>query len=119
MRIRKFCHAGGARSEERYEEAKAPRCSQSGSRLEFKLEGTKSNRDGIGARIKLVAGGMTQYNQVSFAAGYASSSAGPIHFGVGANKSADLVEIRWPSGIVQDIGNVPADRVVRVKEPAK
>ena len=87
--------------------------------LEFKLEGTKSNRDGIGARIKLVAGGMTQYNQVSFAAGYASSSAGPIHFGVGANKSADLVEIRWPSGIVQDIGNVPADRVVRVKEPAK
>ena len=87
--------------------------------LEFKLEGTKSNRDGIGARIKLVAGGMAQYNQVSFAAGYASSSAGPIHFGVGANKSADLVEIRWPSGIVQDIGNVPADRIVRVKEPAK
>jgi hypothetical protein len=87
--------------------------------LEFKLEGTKSNRDGIGARIKVVAGGTTQYNQVSFAAGYASSSAGPTHFGLGRNKSADLVQIRWPSGIMQDIKNVPADQIVKVKEPPK
>ncbi len=87
--------------------------------LEFKLEGTKSNRDGIGARIKVVAGGTTQYNHVSFAAGYASASAGPTHFGLGPNKSADRVEIRWPSGITQELKNVPADQIVKVKEPPR
>ena len=87
--------------------------------LEFALEGTKSNRDGIGARIKVVAGGTTQYSHVSFAAGYASSSAGPTHFGLGANKSADRVEIRWPSGITQELKNVPADQIVKVKEPPR
>ncbi|MFZ0959420.1 MAG: CRTAC1 family protein [Terriglobia bacterium] len=87
--------------------------------LEFKLEGTKSNRDGIGARIKVVAGGLTQYNHVCFTVGYASSSAGPTHFGLGANKAADRVEIRWPSGITQELKNVPADQIVKVKEPLK
>jgi len=87
--------------------------------LEFDLEGTKSNRDGIGARIKVTAGGTAQYNHVSFAAGYASSSAGPVHFGLGRNTSADSVEIRWPSGITQEFKNVAADRVIRVKEPTK
>jgi hypothetical protein len=87
--------------------------------LEFRLEGTKSNRDAIGARIKLVAGGKTQYNHVAFAAGYASSSAGPVHFGLGPATSASVVEIRWPSGTVQELKDVEADRVVRVKEPAR
>jgi hypothetical protein len=87
--------------------------------IEFQLQGTKSNRDGIGARIKVSAGGTVQYNHVSFAAGYASSSAGPTHFGLGASKSADAVEIRWPSGILQELRNVAADRVVKVKEPTK
>ena len=83
----------------------------------FALEGTKSNRDGIGARVKVVAGGATQYNHVCFAAGYASSSAGPLHFGLGASKTIDLVEIHWPSGTVQELRNVSADRIVKVKEP--
>jgi len=87
--------------------------------LEFQLEGTKSNRDAIGARVKLVAGGKAQYNHVAFAAGYASSSAGPLHFGLGSSKSADLVEIRWPSGMIQELKDVPADQVVKVKEPGK
>jgi hypothetical protein len=86
--------------------------------VEFRLEGTKSNRDAIGARIKLVAGGKTQYEQVVFAAGYASSSAGPVHFGLGSAASASLVEIRWPSGMVQQLRDTPADRIVKVKEPA-
>jgi hypothetical protein len=85
--------------------------------IAFQLHGVKSNRDGIGARIKLVAGGSAQYAQVSFAAGYASSSAGPTHFGLGPSKAAELVEIRWPSGIVQQLKNVAADRVVKVREP--
>jgi len=85
--------------------------------LEFQLEGTKSNRDAIGARIKVVTRTGTQYNHVSFSFGYASSSAGPVHFGLGPDKSADTVEIRWPSGVVQELKNVAGDRLVRVKEP--
>jgi enediyne biosynthesis protein E4 len=91
--------------------------------LEFKLQGAgtkmKSNRDGIGARIKLVTKSGAQYNHMTTACGYASSSAGPVHFGLGKDASADLVEIRWPSGIVQTLKNVEADRVLVVKEPAK
>jgi enediyne biosynthesis protein E4 len=87
--------------------------------IEFALEGAKSNRDGIGARIKVVSGGSAQYNHVCFAAGYASSSAGPLHFGLGGAKTVDLVEIRWPSGIVQQLRNVAADRIVKVREPAQ
>jgi hypothetical protein len=81
------------------------------------LEGTKSNRDGIGARIKVVSGTTTQYTQVSFAAGYASSSAGPTHFGLGPNKTVDLVEIQWPSGTQQQLKNLPADQTLKLREP--
>ena len=87
--------------------------------LELKLQGTKSNRDGIGARIKVVTKSGTQYDHMSTAAGYASSSAGPVHFGLGTNPSADLVEIRWPSGVVQQLRDVAGDRIVAVKEPAQ
>jgi hypothetical protein len=87
--------------------------------LELKLEGTASNRDGIGARIKLTAGGTVQYSHVSFAAGYASSSAAPIHFGLGPAESASSIEISWPSGVVQDLKNLSAGHVVRVKEPPR
>jgi hypothetical protein len=85
--------------------------------LELALQGTKSNRNGIGARIRIAAGGLTQFNDVSTASGYASSSAGPAHFGLGAAKSADEIEIRWPSGTVQVLKNVAADRIVPVIEP--
>jgi enediyne biosynthesis protein E4 len=87
--------------------------------LEFKLQGTKSNRDGIGARIRLVTKSGAQYNHMTTACGYASSSAGPVHFGLGKDASADLVEIRWPSGIIETLKNVEADRVLLVKEPAR
>ena len=87
--------------------------------LEFKLQGTKSNRDGIGARIKVVTKSGAQYNHMTTSAGYASSSAGPVHFGLGPDPSAGLVEILWPSGIVQQMRNVAGDRIVTVKEPAQ
>lgn len=86
--------------------------------LEIKLEGTKSNRDGIGTRIKVVTADGAQYNHMTTACGYASSSAGPVHFGLGKNASADLVEITWPSGTVQQLKNVAGNRVLQVKEPA-
>jgi hypothetical protein len=56
---------------------------------------------------------------VSFAAGYASSSAAPVHFGLGSSESANLIEVRWPSGIVQELRNVAADRLIRLKEPSQ
>lgn len=87
--------------------------------LEFKLQGTKSNRDGIGARIKVVTRSGAQYSHMTTSAGYASSSAGPVHFGLGSNTSADLVEIHWPSGIVQQMRDVAVDHVMLVKEPGK
>jgi hypothetical protein len=85
--------------------------------LELKLEGTVSNRDGMGASIKVRAGNSVQYSHVSFAAGYGSASATPTHFGLGTAAKAGLVEIRWPSGIVQEIKDVAADSVLHVKEP--
>ena len=87
--------------------------------IEFKLQGTKSNRDGIGARIKVVTKSGAQYNHMATSCGYASSSAGPVHFGLGANTSVDLVEIHWPSGIVQQMKDVAGDRLIVVKELAK
>ena len=85
--------------------------------LELRLEGTRSNRDASGARIKVVTESGTQYNHVTTSCGYASSSAGPAHFGLGAAATADVVEIHWPSGRVQQLKNISADRVVHVKEP--
>ncbi|MGO9898037.1 MAG: CRTAC1 family protein [Bryobacteraceae bacterium] len=87
--------------------------------LELALEGTRSNRNGIGARIKVVSKSMTQYDQVSTAAGYASSSAGPVHFGLGKDAGADRIEIRWPSGATQTLRDVAGGRIVRVKEPPR
>ena len=86
--------------------------------LDLKLEGTRSNRDAIGARVKVVSASLTQYDHVSFSAGYASSSAGPLHFGLGADTRAETIEIRWPAGGVQTLQGVACDRLVKVKEPA-
>jgi enediyne biosynthesis protein E4 len=85
--------------------------------LELALQGTKSNRNGIGARIRVTTGAQSQYNHVTTASGYASSSAGPVHFGLGSTKIADEVEIRWPSGTIQLLKNVQGDRIVKVVEP--
>jgi hypothetical protein len=87
--------------------------------LEIKLQGTKSNRDGIGACIKVVTRSGAQYNHMSTSFGYASSSAGPVHFGLGANAIVDMIEVRWPSGIVQVLHDVAADRILTLKEPAR
>lgn len=84
--------------------------------LEFALRGVKSNRDGIGARIKLITKAGVQYNHQTSSVCYASSSLGPVHFGLGAETLATRVEITWPSGIVQTLENVAADQVVKVTE---
>jgi enediyne biosynthesis protein E4 len=86
--------------------------------LTFKLVGHKSNRDGIGAVIKVVTPQGQQWVTVTTAGSYLSSSDPRAHFGLGSNPSAQSVEIRWPSGIVQVLKNVPADRIVQVDETA-
>jgi hypothetical protein len=86
--------------------------------LEIALRGIKSNRDGIGARIKLVTKSGAQYNHMTTSVGYASSSDGPVHFGLGSDSRAELIEIRWPSGIVQTLQDVSADRILKVTEPS-
>ena len=85
--------------------------------LELALQGTKSNRDGIGAEIRITANGQSQFNHVSTASGYASSSAGPVHFGLGSATAVDEIEIHWPSGKKQILRQAPADRILKVKEP--
>ena len=87
--------------------------------LDIALRGTKSNRDGIGARIKVVSKSGTQYNHMTTSVCYASSSYGPVHFGLGPDPKADTIEIHWPSGIVQALQNVEADQVLKVTEASK
>lgn len=86
--------------------------------LGVELEGTKSNRDGIGAVVKVATKAGVQYNHMTASVGYASSSHGPVHFGLGGESLAVKVEIRWPSGIVQTLRNVRGDRAITVKERA-
>lgn len=93
------------------------RSPNSGHWLDISLHGTKSNRDGIGARIKLTSPGGTQYNHMTTSVGYASSSDGPVHFGLGADTKADMIEIRWPSGTVQVLQDISGDRILQVTEP--
>jgi hypothetical protein len=79
--------------------------------------GTKSNRDGIGTRIKLTAeSGLVQYNEVTTAGSYASSSDKRVHFGLGRDSLIKEIELRWPSGTLQVLRNVKTDQVLKITE---
>ena len=82
------------------------------------LTGHKSNRDGIGATVKVVTAEGAQYATVTTAGSYLSSSDKRAHFGLGRASVVQDIEIRWPSGIVQTLRNVAADRIVRIDEPS-
>jgi len=85
--------------------------------ITLKLIGTKSNRDGIGAQIKISASESEQYATVTTAGSYQSSSDKRAHFGLGAATSVTRVEIRWPSGITQVLKDLKADQILTVAEP--
>jgi hypothetical protein len=88
--------------------------------LLLQLTGTKSNRMGLGARIKLTTSdGAVEYNHSTTSTGYASSSDPRVHFGLGRAELAREIEILWPSGIKQILRDLPADRVVQIVEPAR
>ena len=85
----------------------------------LQLQGTKSNRMGLGARIRLTdEDGARQYNHATTSVGYSSSSDSRVHFRLGKSKTAREIEIIWPSGIRQILRNVTGDQVVNIQEPA-
>jgi hypothetical protein len=86
--------------------------------LILKLVGHRSNRDAIGAEVRVVAGKITQVATVTTASSYLSSSDKRVHFGLGTETLAAAIEIRWPSGIRQTLENVRADQILQVDEPS-
>ena len=86
--------------------------------LTLKLVGHKSNRDAIGALVKIVTAKGPQYSTVTTASSYLSSSDKRVHFGLGAESTVTTLEIRWPSGIRQTLHNVPGDQILAIDEPA-
>jgi len=82
----------------------------------LKLIGVKSNRDGLGARVKVTTTHGDQYNEATTAVGYNSSSDKRVHFGLGNDAVIDKIELAWPSGLKQTLTSVKADQVLTVTE---
>ena len=84
--------------------------------LRIKLVGTKSNRDGLGATVRVTNGSEIQTKMLTSGGSYLSSSELILTFGLGDRAKADAIEIRWPSGQTDQLKNVPADQIITVKE---
>ena len=89
-----------------------------GHSLRVKLVGTKSNRDGIGAVVRVTAGSDAQSQMLRSGSSYLSSSELVLTFGLGSHAQAEAIEVRWPSSQVDKLTSVPADQVITVKEGA-
>ncbi|MDA2930386.1 CRTAC1 family protein [Acidobacteria bacterium AH-259-O06] len=79
--------------------------------------GTKSNRDAMGTKIKVVTASGAQYNHVNTAVGYGCASDRRVHFGLGKDTIVEKLEIAWPTGTVQTLENVKADQILTIREP--
>ena len=86
--------------------------------LEIDLEGTSSNRDGIGARVELTAGGVSQVRIQDGGIHHRGQNHSRLHFGLAKNIRVDRIRIRWPSGTIQELSGVSADQIMRITEPA-
>jgi enediyne biosynthesis protein E4 len=86
--------------------------------ISIKLIGVKSNRDGVGARIRVVTDGKTQVDEVRSGGSYYSQNDLRVHFGLGKATKAQTIEARWPSGVVDTLNDVAAGQVVFIKEGA-
>ena len=84
--------------------------------LGLRLQGTRSNRDGVGARIKVSAGDLTLVDEVHSGRGYQSSYGAHPHFGLGQRTRVDRVEVRWIGGATNTLENVPVARLVTITE---
>jgi hypothetical protein len=76
----------------------------------FELAGTKSNRLALNARIKIVAGGMTQTDEIHSGGSYLSQNDLRVHFGLGTARKIDKVEVRWPSGSIETFNDIAVDQ---------
>ena len=86
--------------------------------VKIKLEGTKSNRDGLGATVKVTAGGKTYTQYHDGKSGYFGHSSMPLYFGLGKAPRADSIEVVWPSGTRQTVKeNIPTNGLAKIKEP--
>ncbi len=88
-----------------------------GAWLKLHLTGTESNRDAIGARVRITAGGKSQIRFLVSSSGYLSQSDYRLHFGLGKLKKVDKIDIRWPNGKLQVLKNVKTNQLLRIKEP--
>jgi hypothetical protein len=86
--------------------------------LILKLVGHRSNRDAIGAEVRVATRRITQVATVTTASSYLSSSDKRLHFGLGTETAAATIEIRWPSGIRQTLRNVRGDQILQIDEPS-
>lgn len=84
--------------------------------LEILPLGTKSNRDGVGARVKLVSGDLVLYDQRKGGMSYQSAQDTRLHFGLGQRTKIDSIEIEWPSGIKTKLGGVKCDQIIAIEE---
>ena len=84
--------------------------------VSFELAGTKSNRLAIGARLKVIAGGVTQTEEIHSGGSYLSQNDLRVHFGLGSAPKVDSVEIRWPSGATDVLKDLGADKYYAVLE---
>ena len=87
--------------------------------ITLRLIGHKSNRDAIGAQVKIVTGNGVQWGIVTTSSGYLSASDPRLHFGLGSERAVKRIEIRWPSGIMQVLLDVNGDRQITIDEPAQ
>ena len=92
--------------------------SRHGRALLVRLIGTKSNRDGIGARVRLTAAGRTQMREVKAGSSYLGQNDLRVHFGIGTAARVDQLEVRWPSGRVDVVRDIQADRLISIQEGA-
>jgi enediyne biosynthesis protein E4 len=84
--------------------------------VNFRLVGMKSNRDAMGARIRITAGGLSQIREIAGGGSYLSQSDLRANFGLGPGSTVDLVEVTWPTGLKQSFRNVPAGRFYLITE---
>ena len=87
--------------------------------ITLRLRGTRSNRDGIGARVKVISGPLTQIREVRVGGGYVSQNDMRVHFGLGDRTRVDRIEVRWPSGITQTFEQISVDQLFVIKEPLR
>ncbi len=91
-------------------------CGQNNNWLQVDLVGTKSNRQGVGTRLTVRTGSQKQMREVRAGGGFLQSNSVPTAFGLGKASRVDELTVRWPSGIVQTLKDVPVNQIIRVVE---